>query len=149
VTDAGETLTAADLLAVQVELGRFPVVRLAPIVGPEVRTGSHGPLYEPSASRHAVRRTRLPYYVPRELLEDLSTLAHARCRLAGAQSVAGGIHNTWSMTVQIPASDLDVVVVALEALLRGDEQPLRDYLNRPPPLERAGEVLAPHGRQRG
>jgi hypothetical protein len=149
VSDASETLTAADLLHVEAEAGRFPIVRLAPSVGPEVRTGSHGPLYEPSASRHAVRRTRLPYYVPRELLEDLLSLAHMRCRLAGAQSVAGGIHNTWSMTVQILTSDLDVVVAALEALLAGDEGPLRAYLNHPPPLMRAGEVLAPHGRQLG
>ena len=32
-----------------------------------------------------------------------------------------GIHNTWSATFQVPASDQDVVVAALEALLRGDE----------------------------
>ena len=144
-----ETLTCADLLRVVVEDGRFPVVRLVPRVGSEVRAGSHGPLYLPSATRHAVRRTRVGHYVPRELLEDLLERCHVRCRLAGAQSVVGAVQNTWSMTLQIPACDLNVVVAALEALLVGDEGPLREYLRNPPPLERAGEVLAPHGRQPG
>lgn len=135
-----ETLSASDLVRVVVEDGRFPLVRLLPRVGPEQRAGTHGPLYEPSASRHAVRRTRVGHYLSRALLEDLLSLTHARCRLAGAQVVVSQIPNTWSAVFQIPAGDLSAVVTAFEALLVGDEGPLRDYLTNPPPLERPGEA---------
>lgn len=146
---ASETHTAANFMAVKVEPGRYPIVRLVPTAGPEERAGSKGPLFEPSASRHAVRRVRLSHYVPRSLIEELLAVAHSRCRLSGAQSVVGGVHSTWSATFQIPASDLDVVVPALEALLRGEEGPLRSYLNSPPQLAHAGQVLAPHGQRPG
>jgi hypothetical protein len=149
MSKAAEDLSAADLLRVVVEEAPFPLVRLVPSVGPERRTGSHGPLYGRSASRHAARWTGLPYYLPRELLEELLSLSHARARLAGAPVVVSQITNTWSAVFQLAPSDLIAVVAALEALLRGDEGPLRAYLNHPPPLDRAGEVLAPHGRQLG
>jgi hypothetical protein len=146
---SSETLSAADLLRVTVEEGRFPLVRLVPRVGPERRSGSHGPFYERSDSRHAARWVGLGCYLPRELLDELLSLSHARARLAGAQTVVSRITNTWSAVFQLAPSDLNVVVAALEALLLGDEQPLRDYLAHPPRLVRAGEVLAPHGRQLG
>lgn len=145
-----ETFSCADLLRVTVEAGRFPLVRLEPTVGPERRSGTRGPIHAPSDSADALRRrARVRPYLPRPLLEDLRSLAATRCHLAGAVVVAARIPDTWRAVFQIPASDLSVVVAALEALLVGDELPLRDYLTNPPPLARPGEVPAPAGRQPG
>jgi hypothetical protein len=149
MTNASETIGVADLLSVVVEDAAFPLVRLVPTVGPEQRSGTRGPLHEPSGSRHSLRWEHTGHYVSRALLEELVALTHARCRLGGARVVVSQIPNTWTAVFQVPPGDLSVVVAALEALLVSDEQPLRDFLNQPPPLDHAGEARAPHGRQPG
>jgi|tagenome__1003787_1003787.scaffolds.fasta_scaffold20510641_2 hypothetical protein len=108
---------------VTVERGRFPVLRVSPTVPASERSGRRGPLF----------------YV-RDDLEELLAFTGTRCRLAGAASTLGGISDTWRCAFMVTPSDVEPVVFALDALLAGDDQPLRSYMRNAPDVSRAGDA---------
>lgn len=95
--------------------GAFPAVRADPLDPPEQRSGHRGP------------------FADRELMDELTLHARARCVAAGYPQAAGGSRNSWHLSLQVPRRDGPVLVAALRAYLEDlNEQPLRDYIERSP-----------------
>jgi hypothetical protein len=122
---------APDLrVEIEVEQGeRVGVIRLKPLAP---RTGDGRPRLAGPFGRHL------------EQWADLRAATAARARLSGWSGALGLAGGSWGpLSLVCVPGDLDTVRAAAEALLAGDDGPVRSYLRSPPRLPHGEPWSAP------